>query len=110
LLGNNLERLAFEERQAVAQCLINKVVVTGEHVDIHFVLPFASPPQLSNRSAKAPEGAPGHFYWLRLADFDPPSAQIDADNLPRGDRLGQMSHEDFAHSIGFSGGPMGLRW
>src|SRR5262249_16637774 len=68
LLGNNLERLSFEERQAVAQCLIHKVVVTAEDIDIHFVLPFQSPPQVSNRPEKEPEGAPGHFYRLRLAD------------------------------------------
>ena len=68
LLGDNLERLSFEERQAVAQCLIKKVVVTGEEVDIHFVLPFESSPQVINRSAKEPEGASGHFYRLRLTD------------------------------------------
>ena len=48
LLGDNLERLSFEERQAIAQCLISKVVVTGEEVDIHFVLPFESTPQVIN--------------------------------------------------------------
>ena len=68
LLGDNLERLSFEERQAVAQCLIKKVVVTGEEVDIHFVLPFESSPQVVNRAVKEPEGAPGHFYGLRLTD------------------------------------------
>ncbi|MGH9847209.1 MAG: recombinase family protein [Blastocatellia bacterium] len=68
LLGDNLERLSFEERQAVAQCLIKKVVVTGEEVDVHFLLPFESAPQAANRQTKEPEGAPGHFYRLRLAD------------------------------------------
>jgi site-specific DNA recombinase len=73
LLGDNLERLSFEERQAVAQCLIKKVVVTGEEVDIHFVLPFESTPQAVNGQSKEPEGAPGHFYRLRLADlYRPP--------------------------------------
>jgi len=66
LLGDNLERLSFEERQAVTQCLIKKVVVTGEEVDIHFVLPFESTPQAVNRQSKEPEGTPGHFYGLRL--------------------------------------------
>jgi hypothetical protein len=70
LLGDNLEQLSFEERQAIAQCLISKVVVTGEEVDIHFVLPFESTPQVSHRLTKEPEGTPGHFYRLRLADFD----------------------------------------
>lgn len=73
LLGDNLDRLSFEERQAVAQCLIKKVVVTRGEVDIHFVLPFESSPQVSNRSVKEPEGTPGNFYRLRLADFDAPS-------------------------------------
>lgn len=68
LLGDHLERLSFEDRQAVARCLIDKIVVTGEDVDIHFVLPFESAPQVSNRPEKEPEGAPGHFYRLRLAD------------------------------------------
>ncbi len=40
LLGENLERLSFEERQAVAHCLISKVVITEEQVDISYVLPF----------------------------------------------------------------------
>jgi hypothetical protein len=30
LLGENLAQLSFEERQAIAQCLISKVIVTGE--------------------------------------------------------------------------------
>lgn len=77
LLGDNLERLSFEERQAVTQCLIKKVIVTGEEVDIHFVLPFESAPQALNRSAKEPEGAPGHFYWLRLAHLNQPSGRVD---------------------------------
>jgi site-specific DNA recombinase len=68
LLGDNLEQLSFEERQAVARCLINKVVVTGEDVDINFVLPFESAPQVSKCSIREPEGALGHFYRLRLAD------------------------------------------
>jgi hypothetical protein len=72
LLGDNLERLSFEERQAVSQCLIKKVIVIGKEVDIHFVLPFESTPQAINRQSKEPEGAPGHFYRLRLADFYSP--------------------------------------
>jgi hypothetical protein len=72
LLGTNLTQLSFEERQAIAQCLISKIVVTGEEVDVHFVLPFDSPPQVSPRPRKEPKGAPGHFYRLRLADFQVP--------------------------------------
>jgi site-specific DNA recombinase len=70
LLGDNLERLSFEERQAVTHCLIKKVIITGEEVDIHFILPFESSPQAINRQSKEPEGAPGHFYRLRLAHLD----------------------------------------
>jgi hypothetical protein len=73
LLGHNLEQLSFAECQAVAPCLISKVVVTGEEVDVHFLLPFDSTPQVAQRLRKAPEGAPGHFYRLRLAHFHPPA-------------------------------------
>jgi site-specific DNA recombinase len=69
LLGDNLDRLSFEERQAVAQCLIRKVVVIGEQVDIYYTLPFVLPPQRCHRPTDVPEGTPGHFYRLRLADF-----------------------------------------
>src|SRR5262249_40612529 len=69
LLGENLERLSFAERQIVAQCLIKKVVVTGEQVDIYYVLPFDSAPQVYNSSSQHPEGTPGHFYRLRLVDL-----------------------------------------
>jgi hypothetical protein len=68
LLGENLEQLSFEERQTIAQCLLHKVVVTGEAVDIQFVLPFESPPQVAQRLTQEPEGTPGHFYRLRLAE------------------------------------------
>jgi hypothetical protein len=70
LLGENLAQLSFEERQAIAQCLIRHVIVTGEAVDIHFILPFAATPQAARRLPKEPEGTPGHFYRLRLAHFD----------------------------------------
>src|SRR4030095_5943504 len=73
LLGTNLAQLSFEDRQAIAQCLISKVVVTGEDVDVHFLLPFDSTPQVAQRLRTAPEGAPGHFYRLRLAHFHPPA-------------------------------------
>ncbi len=68
LLGENLEQLSFEERQTIAQCLLHKVVVTGEAVDIQFVLPFESTPQVAQRLTQEPAGTPGHFYRLRLAE------------------------------------------
>src|SRR2546425_5313699 len=68
LLGQNLELLSFEERQAVVQCLISKVVVTGVQVDIYYVLPFVSAPQLCPGPTSMPEGTPGLFCRLRLAE------------------------------------------
>jgi hypothetical protein len=44
-LGDNVELLSFEERQEVAPCLISRVVVTGEQVDIYYALPFVDHPQ-----------------------------------------------------------------
>jgi len=68
LLGTNLELLSFEERQAVVQCLISKVVVTGVQVDIYYVLPFVSAPQLGSGPTSMPEGTSGLFCRLRLAE------------------------------------------
>src|SRR5262249_14362627 len=73
LLGDNLERLSFADRQTVAQCLIKKVVVTGEQVDISYVLPFDSAPQVYNSRSQQPEGTPGHWYRLRLAALHLPA-------------------------------------
>src|SRR5215510_878021 len=72
LLGKNLDRLSFADRQTVAQCLIKKIVVTGEQVDIYYVLPFDQAPQVYNSSNQQPEGTPGNFYRLRLADLHLP--------------------------------------
>jgi site-specific DNA recombinase len=76
LLGDNLEQLSFEERQTVAQCLISKVVITGDQVDIFYTLPFESPPQACDSLRQTPEGIPGHFYRLRLAHLDAPPQSI----------------------------------
>jgi site-specific DNA recombinase len=76
LLGENLDHLAFADRQIVAQCLIKKIVVTGEQVDISYILPFDHAPQVYNSSKHQPEGTPGHFYRLRLADLDGPSIPV----------------------------------
>jgi hypothetical protein len=70
------------ESQAIAQCLISKVIVTAEAVDIHYVLPFESAPRVAPWPTKAPEGTPGHFYRLRLAHFRLPALA---------GRLGQLS-------------------
>jgi Recombinase zinc beta ribbon domain len=83
LLGENLDHLSFADRQTVAQCLIKKVVVTGEQVDIYYVLPFDQAPQVYSSSDQQPEGTPGHFYRLRLADLHQPAALIDLGDVPR---------------------------
>jgi hypothetical protein len=72
LLGTTLEQLSVEERQASAQCLLSKVVLTGEDVEVHFVLPFDSTPRMAQRLSKAPEGTLEYFYRLRLAHFPLP--------------------------------------
>jgi hypothetical protein len=60
--------LSFAERQAIVQCLISKVVVTGAQVDIYYVLPFVSAPQECPSDPGIPEGTPGLFCRLRLED------------------------------------------
>jgi site-specific DNA recombinase len=82
LLGNNPEHLPFPDRQTVAQCLIKKVVVTGEQVDIYYILPFDHAPQVYNRSNQSPEGTPGNFCRLRLADLNPGPKSLPT-RLPR---------------------------
>jgi site-specific DNA recombinase len=84
LLGDQLQQLAFEQRQAVAHCLIQKVVVTADQVDISYVLPFECPPQVMSRQTEVPEGTPGHFYRLRLADFHLPAMLVKRTDRQRG--------------------------
>jgi site-specific DNA recombinase len=72
LLGKNLDHISFVDRQTVVQCLIKKVVVTGEHVDISYVLPFDHAPQVYDKEELHPEGTPGNFYRLRLAHLHLP--------------------------------------
>jgi site-specific DNA recombinase len=88
LLGDHLDQLSFEERQAVTQCLINKVIVTGEEVAVHFILPFESTPQVSQRRLTEPEGTPGHFYRLRLAHFQMPLVARRRPSMPELIRVG----------------------
>jgi site-specific DNA recombinase len=71
LLGDKLDQLPFEDRQAVAKCLIQKVVVTGEQVDISYVLPFEFAPQVWHSTTEQTEGTSDYFYRLRLADHRP---------------------------------------
>ncbi len=81
LLGQNLDSLSFEERQAVVQCLVRKVVVTGDQVDIFYALPFASAPQVCHNQNMALEGPPGGFYRLRLAHLNLPPSPIQSQSL-----------------------------
>lgn len=81
LLGQNLDKLSFEERQAVIQCLIRKVVVTGDQVDIFYALPFASAPQVCHDQSQALEGTPSGFYRLRLAHLMFPTLGVKLDQF-----------------------------
>jgi hypothetical protein len=56
----------------VTHCLISKVVVTEEQVDIYYVLPFEFAPQVCQSVIEQPEGTPGHIYRLRLAGLHVP--------------------------------------
>jgi hypothetical protein len=48
LRGNRVKPLGFAACQAVVQCLISQVAITGAHVALCCVLPFAGiPPGLS---------------------------------------------------------------
>ena len=67
LIGKNLNSLSFEEKQVIAQCLIEKVIVTGEDVDIYHILPFEEPPRLVNEKNNASKSDSVNFYVLRTA-------------------------------------------
>jgi hypothetical protein len=54
-LGRNLDRLSFEDRQAVVQLLVEKVVVHPDGaVDVHHVLPFEEQPVVADQKKKRP--------------------------------------------------------
>jgi hypothetical protein len=65
LIGKNLNSLDFEGKQVIAQRLIEKVVVTGEDVDIYHILPFEEPPRLVNDKNNASKSDSANFYVLR---------------------------------------------
>lgn len=72
LLGRNLERLSFEDRQAVVQLLVEKVVVHPDGaVDVHHVLPCEEQPVVADQKKKGP---PAEFYVLRLKHLIAPAA------------------------------------
>lgn len=54
LLGRNIDPLHFEDRQAVVQLLVEKVVVHPDGaVAVHHVLPFEDPPVAADQKKKA---------------------------------------------------------
>jgi site-specific DNA recombinase len=64
LLGSNVDRLCFEDRQTVVQLLVEKVVVSREGaVEVHHVLPFEEQPVAADQKKK---GIPPELYVLRL--------------------------------------------
>jgi site-specific DNA recombinase len=73
LLGSNVDRLCFADRQTVVQLLVEKVVVSRDGaVEIHHVLPFEEQPVAADQKKK---GIPPEFYVLRLQHLDVPSTR-----------------------------------
>jgi site-specific DNA recombinase len=71
LLGSNVDRLCFEDRQTVIQLLVEKVVVSRDGaVEVHHVLPFEEQPIAADQKKK---GIPPEFYVLRLQHLYLPS-------------------------------------
>jgi site-specific DNA recombinase len=74
LLGSNVDRLSFEDRQAVVQLLVEKVVVSRDGaVEVHHVLPFEDEPVAADQKKKA---VPAEFYVLRLQHLHLPATPI----------------------------------
>ncbi|HSF30714.1 MAG TPA: recombinase family protein [Candidatus Tectomicrobia bacterium] len=81
LLGSNIERLSFEDRQAVVQLLVEKVIVYQDGaVEVHHVLPFEEQPVAADQKKKA---VPAEFYVLRLKHFDEPTQRMPLDHIKR---------------------------
>jgi hypothetical protein len=80
LLGSNVDHLCFEDRQTVAQLLVEKVVVSRDGaVEVHHGLPFEEQPVAADQKKK---GIPPEFYVLRLQHLDLPSDAVQgADGL-----------------------------
>jgi site-specific DNA recombinase len=82
LLGRNIDQLSFEDRQAVVQLLVEKVVVHPDGaVEVHHVLPFEEPPVAADQKKK---GLPSEFYVLRLKQLHAPPHPVPGDNLACG--------------------------
>ena len=76
LLGSNVDRLCFEDRQTVIQLLVEKVVVSRDGaVEVHHVLPFEEQPIAADQKKK---GIPPEFYVLRLQHLHLPATAVEA--------------------------------
>jgi site-specific DNA recombinase len=64
IIGKNLLQLSFQERQAVTQLLVEKVVCYPDgKVDVYHILPFEEKPVTDDQKKKV---TAKHFYLLRL--------------------------------------------
>jgi competence CoiA-like predicted nuclease len=81
LLGSHLDRLRYEDRQAVVQLLVEQVVVYPEGaVAVHHVLPFEEQPVAADQKKKGP---PGECYVLRLKQLNEPTQRMALDDIKR---------------------------
>jgi len=55
LLGRNLDRCSYEDRQAVIQLVVDKVVSPEGAVAVHHVWPFEEPPVVTDQKKKGPQ-------------------------------------------------------
>jgi len=101
LLGSNLDQLSYEDRQAVVQLLVEKVVVYQDGaVEVHHVLPFEEPPVATDQKKK---GIPGEFYVLRLKQLHGPPIPIG-----QRDEVG-IEVQPIRHQHHHLGRPLGVR-
>ena len=75
LLGSTLDCLSYEDRQAVVQLVVEKVVVYQDGaVEVHHVLPFEEPPVAAEQKTKVTSD---EFYVLRLKHLHLPATAIE---------------------------------
>ena len=92
LLGSHIDQLSFEDRQAVVQLLVEKVVVHLDGaVEVHHVLPFEEPPVVAEQKKKV---IPDEFYVLRLKHLYAPPHRIVPQNRA-GTGTQEIGHDDF---------------
>ena len=92
LLGSNVDRLCFEDRQTVVQLLVEKVVVSRDGaVEVHHVLPFEEQPIAADQKKK---GLPPEFYVLRLQHLALPSDAVQGADGLRTEQRWSHSRQD----------------